>query len=142
MGIEKTRDTVGRDIGRRLQCNRSERLKQRCRYVTRPAICLDRLTVRFDGKIQYELKNPFRDVIPYINPVNISVLLPGVKCSPPNNFLTSKTGSVPASNAGLASSIFLKRFEYPYRATSKGCFRWGKHLSFLSVFGTDDGQIQ
>ena len=31
------------------------------RYVTRPAICLDRLTVRADGKIQYELKNPFRD---------------------------------------------------------------------------------
>ena len=29
-------------------------------YVTRPAICLDRLTVRVDGKIQYELKNLFR----------------------------------------------------------------------------------
>ncbi len=36
-----------------------ERLERLCRYVTRPAICLDRLTVRFDGKIQYELKNPF-----------------------------------------------------------------------------------
>jgi hypothetical protein len=31
------------------------------RYVTRPAICLDRLTVRSDGQIQYELKNPFRN---------------------------------------------------------------------------------
>ncbi len=29
------------------------------RYVTRPAICLERLTVRADGQIQYELKNPF-----------------------------------------------------------------------------------
>jgi len=32
-----------------------------CRYVTGPAICLERLTVRTDGKIQYELKNPFRN---------------------------------------------------------------------------------
>ncbi len=30
-------------------------------YVTRPAICLERLTVRADDQIQYELKNPFRD---------------------------------------------------------------------------------
>ncbi|MBV1877672.1 MAG: transposase [Pseudomonadales bacterium] len=30
-------------------------------YVTRPAICLDRLAVREDGKLQYELKNPFSD---------------------------------------------------------------------------------
>jgi hypothetical protein len=36
-------------------------LERLCRYVTRPAICLERLTVRDDGKIQYELKNPFSD---------------------------------------------------------------------------------
>jgi hypothetical protein len=30
------------------------------RYVTWPAIYLERLTVRVDGKIQYELKNLFR----------------------------------------------------------------------------------
>jgi hypothetical protein len=35
------------------------RLERLCRYVTRPAICLERLTVRADGQIQYELKNPF-----------------------------------------------------------------------------------
>jgi hypothetical protein len=29
-------------------------------FVTRPAICLERLTVRADGQIQYELKNLFR----------------------------------------------------------------------------------
>ena len=28
--------------------------------MTRPAICLERLTVRNDGQIQYALKNPFR----------------------------------------------------------------------------------
>ena len=30
-------------------------------YVTRPAICLERLTVRANGQIQYELKNPLSD---------------------------------------------------------------------------------
>jgi hypothetical protein len=41
-------------------------LERLCRYVTRPAICLERLTVRADGKVQYELKNPFRDGTTYI----------------------------------------------------------------------------
>ena len=40
------------------QCQRLERL---CRYVTRPAICLERLTTNIDGKVSYELKHPFRD---------------------------------------------------------------------------------
>ncbi|MDC1298461.1 transposase, partial [Pseudomonadales bacterium] len=38
-----------------------DRLERLCRYVTRPAICLERLTARSDGQIQYELKNPFRN---------------------------------------------------------------------------------
>ena len=38
-----------------------DRLERLCRYVTRPAICLERLTVRADGQIQYELKNSFSD---------------------------------------------------------------------------------
>ena len=36
-------------------------MERLCRYVTRPAICLERLKVRADSKIQYELKNPFKD---------------------------------------------------------------------------------
>ena len=36
-----------------------DRLERLCRYVTRPAICMERLAVRADGQIQYELKNPF-----------------------------------------------------------------------------------
>ena len=30
------------------------------RYVTRSPVCLERLTIRADGKIQYKLKNPYR----------------------------------------------------------------------------------
>ena len=37
------------------------RLEHLWRYVTRSAVCLDRLTIRANDKIQYELKNPFRN---------------------------------------------------------------------------------
>ena len=35
-------------------------------YVTRPAICLERRTVRANAQIQYELKNPFSDGAMYV----------------------------------------------------------------------------
>jgi hypothetical protein len=43
------------------QPHQRDRLERLCRYVTRPAICLERLMVRTDGQIQYELKHPFRN---------------------------------------------------------------------------------
>ena len=58
-----TADRDGFSLNAAVSCQAYQRdhLERLCRYVTRPAICLDRLTVRADGKIQYELKNPFRD---------------------------------------------------------------------------------
>ena len=58
-----TADRDGFSLNAAVSCQsyQRERLERLCRYVTRPAICLDRLTVRSDGKIQYELKNPFSD---------------------------------------------------------------------------------
>jgi hypothetical protein len=58
-----TADRDGFSLNAAVSCQsyQRDRLERLCRYVTRPAICLDRLTVRADGKIQYELKNPFRD---------------------------------------------------------------------------------
>ncbi|MEO2172639.1 MAG: transposase, partial [bacterium] len=43
-------------------------LQSGCLTVSRSCgpICLDRLTVRVDNKIQYELKNPFRNGITHI----------------------------------------------------------------------------
>jgi len=38
-----------------------QRLERLCRHVTRPAICLERLSTTIDGKIIYEIKHPFRD---------------------------------------------------------------------------------
>jgi ribosomal protein S27E len=56
-----TADRDGFSLNAAVSCQpyQRDRLERLCRYVTRPAICLDRLTDRFDGKIQYELKNPF-----------------------------------------------------------------------------------
>ncbi len=53
-------ETKGLDWGA-LHARQRNRLERLCRYVTRPAIYLERLTVRPDGQIQYELKNPFRN---------------------------------------------------------------------------------
>ena len=38
-----------------------QRLERLCRYITRSARCLERLTLNDAGKIVYELKHPFRD---------------------------------------------------------------------------------
>ena len=56
-----TADRAGFSRNAAVSCQpyQRERLQRLCRHVTRPAICFDRLTVRFDGTIQYELKNPF-----------------------------------------------------------------------------------
>jgi hypothetical protein len=58
-----TADRDGFSLNAAVSCQpyQRDRLERLCRYVTRPAICLERLTVRGDGQIQYELKNPFRD---------------------------------------------------------------------------------
>lgn len=58
-----TADRDGFSLNAAVSCQpyQRDRLERLCRYITRPAICSVRLTVRADGKIQYGLKNPFRD---------------------------------------------------------------------------------
>lgn len=58
-----TVDRDGFSLNAAVSCKpyQRDRLERLCRYVTRPAICLERLTVRNDGQIQYALKNPFRN---------------------------------------------------------------------------------
>ena len=43
------------------QGQQRERLERLCRYVTRPAVCLERLSNNAAGQVSYELKHPFRD---------------------------------------------------------------------------------
>jgi ribosomal protein S27E len=43
------------------QPDQRERLERLCRYVTRPAICLERLSVDAAGRVIVELAHPFRD---------------------------------------------------------------------------------
>ena len=58
-----TADRDGFSLNAAVSCQpyQRDRLERLCRYITRPAICLERLTTRADGRIQYELKNPFRN---------------------------------------------------------------------------------
>ena len=43
------------------QPHQRQRLERLCRYVTRPAICLERLSTDATGRVIYELKHSFRD---------------------------------------------------------------------------------
>jgi ribosomal protein S27E len=43
------------------QAHQRDRLERLCRYITRPALCLDRLSTNPAGQVVYQLKNPFRD---------------------------------------------------------------------------------
>ena len=43
------------------QPHQRDRLERLCRYITRPALCLDRLSTNAAGQVVYQLKNPFRD---------------------------------------------------------------------------------
>ena len=43
------------------QPHQRQRLERLARYVTRPAVCLERLSTNAAGQVVYELKRPFRD---------------------------------------------------------------------------------
>jgi hypothetical protein len=57
--------------------------------VTRPAICLDRLTHRADGQVQYQLKHPFRDGTTHIlfSPINFIGKLVSLVPKPRHNLV-------------------------------------------------------
>lgn len=38
-----------------------DRLERLCRYITRPALCLERLSTNAAGQVVYELKHPYHD---------------------------------------------------------------------------------
>ena len=84
------------------------RLERLCRYVTRPAICLDRLIVRADGKIQYELKNPFRNGTTHMlfSPLDFLSKLAALVPRPRHNFV--RYHGVFAPNAKLRKLIIPK----------------------------------
>ena len=43
------------------QPHQRDQLERLCRYITRPALCLERLSTNAAGQVVYQLKNPFRD---------------------------------------------------------------------------------
>jgi len=49
------------NCGLSCQAHRRNRLERLCRYTTRPALRLERLSTNAAGQVVYRLKNPFRD---------------------------------------------------------------------------------
>ena len=86
-----TADRDGFSLNAAVSCQsyQQDRLERLCRYITRPAICLERLTVRDDGKIQYELKNPFRNGTTHIlfSPVDFLSKLAALVPRPRHNLV-------------------------------------------------------
>ncbi len=58
-----TANQDGFSLNAAVACRAEQRrkLERLVRYVTRPALCLERLSRRPDGQLQYALKHPFRD---------------------------------------------------------------------------------
>jgi len=58
-----TADQNGFSLNAAVACQPHERdrLERLCRYITRPAICLNRLSTHSAGQVVYRLEHPFRD---------------------------------------------------------------------------------
>ncbi len=75
-------------------------LERLCRYVSRPAICLDRLTSRADGQVQYQLDiticprcgGRLRVIADITDPTTIEKILNHVARAPPGNEQTLLPG--------------------------------------------------
>ena len=94
-------------------------MERLCRYVTRPAICLERLKVRADSKIQYELKNPFRDGTTHIlfSPLDFLSKLAALVPKPRHNLV--RYHGVFAPNSKMRQLIVPKR-NRPIEKVKKG----------------------
>ena len=90
-----------------------ERLERLCRYITRPAICLDRLSINAAGQVVLELKNPVRDGTTHIlfDPADFIARLAALVPRPRAN-LTRYHG-VFAPNCKLRSAVIPKQRKKP-----------------------------
>jgi hypothetical protein len=82
-----------------------EKRERLCRYISRPAISEQRLSITKQGQVRYELKTPYRDGTTYVffSPINfigkLTALIP-----PPRLNLTRFFG-VFASNSNLRARV-------------------------------------
>jgi hypothetical protein len=117
-----TADRDGFSLNAAVSCQpfQQDRLERLCRYVTRPAICLARLTVRADSKIQYELKNPFRDGTTHIlfSPLDFLSKLAALVPKPRHNLV--RYHGVFAANAKLRKQIVPENDKRRKKVEDKG----------------------
>ena len=83
------------------QPHQRDRLERLCRYITRPALCLDRLSVNSTGQVVYQLKNPFHDGTTHVlfSPADFIARLAALVPRPRANLTSHGTRSVPCSTA-------------------------------------------
>ncbi|MEJ6515217.1 MAG: transposase [Pseudomonadales bacterium] len=116
-----TADRDGFSLNAAVSCQpfQQDRLERLCRYVTRPAICLARLTVRADSKIQYELKNPFRDGTTHIlfSPLDFLSKLAALVPKPRHNLI--RYHGVFAPNSKMRQLI-VPKLNRPIEKVKKG----------------------
>jgi hypothetical protein len=51
----------GFSLNAAVACAPRERIERLCRYITRPALALERLSTNGTGQVVYQLKTPYRD---------------------------------------------------------------------------------
>ena len=101
------------------QPHQGDRLERVCRYITRPALYLDRLSVNASGQVVYQLKNPFRDGIKHVlfSPQDFIARLATLVPRPRVNLTSHGTRSVPCSTA-LAFSQSRRRYHGVFAPSS------------------------
>ncbi len=116
-----TADRYGFSLNAAVSCqpHQRDRLERLCRYITRPAICLERLTVRADGQIQYELKHPFRNGTTHIlfSPLDFLSKLAALVPKPRHNLV--RYHGIFAPNSKIRQLIVPKR-NRPIEKVKKG----------------------
>jgi hypothetical protein len=87
------------------QAHESQKLERLCRYITRPAIAVQRLSISPQGRVRYELKTPWRNGTTHVEfePIDwiakLAALVP-----PPRAHLTRFHG-IFAPNASVARAV-------------------------------------
>ena len=108
----------------RVACGAEQRrkLERLVRYVTRPALCLERFSLRPDGQVQYALKHPFRDGTTAVvfSPLDFVAKLTALVPRPRHHLI--RYHGIPAPNARLRRYVVPERERKPQN-TQETCPR-------------------
>jgi hypothetical protein len=126
----------------------SEKLERLCRYISRPAISEQRLSVTKQGQVRYELKTPYRDgtTHAFFNPIDfigkLAALIPPPRINltrfygvfAPNSKLRAQvTASQRGKNSPKLISENDNQSDKPYHARSMSWISFKCKLTLVTV---------